>query len=592
MKINVIAIVTLVALLSIFTGVVTAAEIVIHPTPTFDPLSDRGLSEEPDDGIEIENVTVKLEYWNARLQWNLSQEQITQYSSNADVTLLNNYPTSDGKWFHIKNLTKFDEEFGRYIGLNNDQISRFILQDQKQLIIDRQNYHSPFLQSNTVLAGSDISITDYVLTSVSPGSQSAPYAIGNLYYLYIFTDFTSPGPYGSWVQSHIDDALSDAGEGTWQIMDQAPAVINVNNDGGWARVTVNGENLGPNVASTWGQNGWMEQAASQFGHGTDTDGRYTTKLAKYMKSISGADSVILVFFTHDDKGATATGPDQGYADKVLVSYWGVSQGQVFDSQAGSYEHEIVHAYGALDEYIGGNGVDCNYGPSRLAVSPMYEMYKNTNYDTCPSSTKRGVMYYPYNNGPFWYEISSSSRKFIGWGDFDGDGMVDPLDSDPYNPPLPVAGFAASTRSGTAPLVDEFFDQSYNANAWAWDFENDGIIDSTVQNPVHTYSTGGTYTVKLTATNAWGSDDEIKNGYIVVNGLAVRPLPGQANPPTDPDHDGLYEDMNGNGVKDMNDVVLFFKNLIWIRDNEPIACFDFNGNGSIDTNDVVRLFREM
>jgi len=90
-----------------------------------------------------------------------------------------------------------------------------------------------------------------------------------------------------------------------------------------------------------------------------------------------------------------------------------------------------------------------------------------------------------------------------------------------------------------------------------------------------------------------SDDEVKTNLITVTrSTVVIPLPGQTSPPTDPDHDGLYEDLNGNGVKDTNDVVLFFKNLIWIRDNEPIAAFDYNGNGSIDTNDVVRLFKEM
>jgi PKD repeat protein len=152
----------------------------------------------------------------------------------------------------------------------------------------------------------------------------------------------------------------------------------------------------------------------------------------------------------------------------------------------------------------------------------------------------------------------------------------------------VAGFAASTRVGTAPLVDQFSDQSYNTNAWAWDFENDGIVDSREQNPIHTYTAGGTYTVKLTASNSWGSDDEIKVGYIVVNGLAILPLPGYTSLPTDPDSDGLYEDLNGNGRKDKMDVTLFNKYLVWMKANEPYSPFDFNGNGRIDKTDVTML----
>jgi PKD repeat protein len=157
----------------------------------------------------------------------------------------------------------------------------------------------------------------------------------------------------------------------------------------------------------------------------------------------------------------------------------------------------------------------------------------------------------------------------------------------------TAGFAADVISGTTPLTVTFTDQSTgNPTGWAWDFNNDGIVDSTTQDSEYTYTRGGTYTVKLTVTRPGQSDDEIKNGYIVVNGLAVRPLPGCANPPTDPDHDGLYEDLNGNGRKDVGDVVVFVDNLIWVRTYEPIRAFDFNNNARIDTGDPIVLMDEM
>jgi PKD repeat protein len=40
-----------------------------------------------------------------------------------------------------------------------------------------------------------------------------------------------------------------------------------------------------------------------------------------------------------------------------------------------------------------------------------------------------------------------------------------------------------------------------------------VVDYTIKNPVHTYQTAGTFTVKLTVTNASGSDSEVKTGYI-------------------------------------------------------------------------------
>lgn len=92
------------------------------------------------------------------------------------------------------------------------------------------------------------------------------------------------------------------------------------------------------------------------------------------------------------------------------------------------------------------------------------------------------------------------------------------------PPAPVANFSATPTSGTAPLTVNFTDTSTNTpTAWAWDFENNGSTDSTVQNPSKVYSTAGTYTVKLTASNAGGSDDEIKTSYITVN-AAPPPAP--------------------------------------------------------------------
>ena len=80
---------------------------------------------------------------------------------------------------------------------------------------------------------------------------------------------------------------------------------------------------------------------------------------------------------------------------------------------------------------------------------------------------------------------------------------------------------------------------------------------------------------------------IVNGSLSINQL--KPFPGQTVPPTDSDHDGLYEDINGNGRLDFDYIVIFFQNLDWVRDNENIIAFDFNGNGRIDCDDVVTLY---
>lgn len=68
-----------------------------------------------------------------------------------------------------------------------------------------------------------------------------------------------------------------------------------------------------------------------------------------------------------------------------------------------------------------------------------------------------------------------------------------------------ASFLADVTTGVSPLAVQFTDQSYSSAAggitgWAWDFENDGTVDSTQQNPTHTFASCGIYDVRLTVTD--------------------------------------------------------------------------------------------
>jgi PKD repeat protein len=92
-------------------------------------------------------------------------------------------------------------------------------------------------------------------------------------------------------------------------------------------------------------------------------------------------------------------------------------------------------------------------------------------------------------------------------------------------PVPVAAFSASQTVGTAPLTVNFTDASTGTApfTYAWDFNNDGTVDSTGQNPSYTYNSIGTYSVKLTVTDAYGSDTEEKTSYIRVITVADFPI---------------------------------------------------------------------
>jgi PKD repeat protein len=83
-------------------------------------------------------------------------------------------------------------------------------------------------------------------------------------------------------------------------------------------------------------------------------------------------------------------------------------------------------------------------------------------------------------------------------------------------PIPVAAFIATPLSGTAPLAIDFTDTSTGpASTWAWDFDNDGTVDSTAERPIHIYREPGQYSVGLTVTNSSGGDSVVRDRLILV-----------------------------------------------------------------------------
>ncbi|WP_214040944.1 PQQ-binding-like beta-propeller repeat protein [Methanoculleus sp.] len=114
---------------------------------------------------------------------------------------------------------------------------------------------------------------------------------------------------------------------------------------------------------------------------------------------------------------------------------------------------------------------------------------------------------------------------------------------PYTPPpAPTADFTANVTSGDAPLAVQFTDTSTGTvTSWAWDFENDGVVDSTEQNPSFTYTTAGTYTVNLTVANAGGSNSAVRTDCITVT--------EQTGPSVLPDYNYIFVKVaNDAGVK--------------------------------------------
>jgi len=118
-------------------------------------------------------------------------------------------------------------------------------------------------------------------------------------------------------------------------------------------------------------------------------------------------------------------------------------------------------------------------------------------------------------------------------DADGDGWATPLDCNDNNPAVhpgqyeivgngidddcnaatpdtgspPTVGFIANPMPAIANQPVQFSDASTGLNgpivSWAWDFQNNGSIDSTAQNPSFSYSASGTYSVSLSVADIGG-----------------------------------------------------------------------------------------
>jgi len=77
----------------------------------------------------------------------------------------------------------------------------------------------------------------------------------------------------------------------------------------------------------------------------------------------------------------------------------------------------------------------------------------------------------------------------------------------------LVDFVGDPRTGVIPLTVQFIDTSvgYEISSWQWDFNNDGVFDSTEQNPSFTYYTTGHHTVRLVINN--GQASRVKPEYI-------------------------------------------------------------------------------
>jgi len=83
----------------------------------------------------------------------------------------------------------------------------------------------------------------------------------------------------------------------------------------------------------------------------------------------------------------------------------------------------------------------------------------------------------------------------------------------------IADFTVSSSNIYLGEDIQFIDNSVGEPiTWEWDFENDGVYDSSEQHPVHVYDSEGTYSVKLKVTRNTAEDILIKEDLVTVESI--------------------------------------------------------------------------
>ena len=138
--------------------------------------------------------------------------------------------------------------------------------------------------------------------------------------------------------------------------------------------------------------------------------------------------------------------------------------------------------------------------------------------------------------------------------------------DPSSPP--ITDFTVSSTSTCSGSVN-FFDQSSNSpTSWLWSF-GDGST-STLQNPTHTYTSSGSFTVELITNNPFGSDSVAFNNYIQVNLTNTPPVAASCTPTT-----GIAGQLGNYGITEFH-----FGNLSNISGGSSEGYSDFTCDSSL------------
>ena len=203
-----------------------------------------------------------------------------------------------------------------------------------------------------------------------------------------------------------------------------------------------------------------------------------------------------------------------------------SAGNVYTaSNYGSWVDIAAPAVSVVSTVTGTGDLIATYNGTSMAaphvcgVTALLESYN----PGLSRADKWAIMCDPNNVKPY------NQTKYVGVGIVSAILSLEDAGSACTDPP--ATNFTGSPTSGSYPLTVSFTDLSSNdPTSWDWNF-GDGTAHAYTQNPSHQYTAAGTFTVTLTASNACGSDVEVKTGYVSVTTPTTPPVAAFTASPT-------------------------------------------------------------
>mgnify|MGYP006290704991 CR=1 FL=1 len=186
----------------------------------------------------------------------------------------------------------------------------------------------------------------------------------------------------------------------------------------------------------------------------------------------------------------------------------------------------------------------------------------------------------------------------------GDTTVDPGDTFTVEATIDYSGVNGPAIDATIPSgwtvtshTDDGGTYGPPQPAWLWfEGDSDGVSGShtvtyTVQVPDD--ASPGDYTLSAEGSAIDPADDspvsDTDDLTVTVSSPGPGPVADFANAPMDPDGDGKYEDVNGDGDVNVGDAQAIFANTDDPVVQDYVAAFDFNGDGSVNVGDAQALF---